>query len=54
MKWNAQRKEQFLSELKEHGVVTRAAHSVGVSPKSVYDLKLRDPEFAKQLDEILQ
>jgi len=54
IKWTAKNTEAFFVALGEHGVVRRAAKEVGISAMSVYHRKLRDPDFAKRLEDIVR
>jgi hypothetical protein len=48
--WTPERKRQFLERFAECGVIVEACEAAGMSAKSVYNLRDRDPLFAAGLD----
>jgi hypothetical protein len=48
--WTPEKKRQFLERFAECGVIVEACEAAGMSAKSVYNLRDRDPLFAAGLD----
>lgn len=48
VRWNLQMKAEFLDHLAASCNVTASAAAIGVGPLSLYGLRRRDPEFARE------
>ena len=46
-------KDAFVANLRQTGIVKRAAAEAGIGQRTVYDLRAADPEFAEQWDDAL-
>jgi hypothetical protein len=45
LKFNAEKKAEFLRQLALDGNVTRSANAIGIVPRTIYDHKYRDEKF---------
>lgn len=52
-RWNLQRRQTFLAELANSANVSLAARKAGMRPQAAYQLRRRDPEFARSWREAL-